>query len=343
MAFLLFGLFILPAQAAFTSFYVFGDALSTTTNNTSGGNYFGQSFSNGKVWVEVLAERQGITYQSNKNWSYFGDYSANLVANVNTFSAPVDGSTALFAVWVSAADLLGFWVANTMNASQWATALNQSQTNHLTAINTLYNKGARTLVMPSAVDISAAPYFATLSASQRTFLRQRAIDFNTGFAVTLNQARALHPDLVIYEPNLFSLVDDLMAHPGNYGLTKTNIDVLQDGSLSNKALNGPGTNYVFWDWQDPTAKVHEIIADTIQQFIWPVQISKIISFNGSNRLDVANVPIGRDGFVDGSTNFIAWDSDAPFDSTNATQSIFIPTSDPVRLYRLRFPFAWTWP
>jgi phospholipase/lecithinase/hemolysin len=341
-SFLLFWFFILPARAAFTSFYIFGDSITTTTNNTSGGsNYYGQRYSNGRVWVEVLAQRQGVVYDPSENVSYFGHDSAHLIASVNNSPSQPDAGTALFVIWVNSADLFDFWAAYSTSSSQWATAINQAQTNQLNAIQTLWNKGARTFLMPGAVDITQTPNFNSLTASQQTFLRQRAIDYNTAFAVTLDLARSSHPGIVIYEPNLFALVDDFMAHPANYGLTKTNIGVLQD-SISH-ALNGPGTNYVYWDQLDPTAKVHAIIADTIQQTFWPPQFSKITALNGSNQLDVVNVPIGRDGFVDGSADLVTWDSDSAFDSTNITQSVFLPVSDPSRFYRLRFPFVWTWP
>ena len=63
IGFLLFGSVIFSAKAAFTNLYVFGDGISTTTNNTSGlsSYYYGQRYSNGRVWVEVLAQRQGLT------------------------------------------------------------------------------------------------------------------------------------------------------------------------------------------------------------------------------------------------------------------------------------------
>jgi hypothetical protein len=54
---LLFGLAVLPAQAAFKSLYVFGDGLSTTTDNVQSpplsASYYGSRYSNGRVWVEV--------------------------------------------------------------------------------------------------------------------------------------------------------------------------------------------------------------------------------------------------------------------------------------------------
>src|SRR6516225_3223708 len=88
---LLLGLVAPPTQA-FTSLYVFGDALSTTTNNTAGSaqypqEYYGKRYSNGRVWVEVLAQRQGIPVAN--NWSYFDDDSASLVNNLQHFTTPI--------------------------------------------------------------------------------------------------------------------------------------------------------------------------------------------------------------------------------------------------------------
>ena len=132
--------------------------------------------------------------------------------------------------------------------------------------------------------------------------------------------------------------------------------------------------------QDPTAKFHEVIADVVQQIISPVQIGQITALNGSNRLEVANVPVGLNGFVDATTNLTQpnWTVVQNITSTNTTQSVFVaqlPTTKlrceraftpvPIRakpadsgpgllggpppdyialeFYRLRFPYAWTWP
>ncbi|OYV07059.1 MAG: hypothetical protein CFE26_03060, partial [Verrucomicrobiales bacterium VVV1] len=59
---------------AFSSLYVFGDGVCTTTDNASGANYFyGNRYCNGRVWVEVLAQWQGLAYDSAKNKSFFGN------------------------------------------------------------------------------------------------------------------------------------------------------------------------------------------------------------------------------------------------------------------------------
>ena len=163
----LFGFTVVPVQAAFSNLYVFGDSISTTTNNTSGLSfYYGQRYSNGRVWVEVLAQRQGLTYDPNKNWSYFYNSSTTMLANVSSFKAPLDASNALFVIWVNCADLWFPAMYSGTSMSQWTSAINQSQTNHYKAATNLYAKGARTLIMPNAVDVSTIPEFNAVRQRQ---------------------------------------------------------------------------------------------------------------------------------------------------------------------------------
>lgn len=388
---LLFGLAVCPAQAAFTSLYIFGDGISTTTNNPSAGQYYyGLRRSNGRVWVEVLAQRLGLGANSitnvnwsnsANNWSYFGQYSPNLMTNLNHFVEPPDAQTALFVVWVNDADFVWdmTYVYPSTNIVTWNTAVNQSLANHWNIITNLYYaKGARTLIMPSAVDITEIPEYNGLALSSpavRNFIRQRIIGFNTGFSALLNQARKSLPGVTIYEPDFFSLLDNMLTNAAAYGLTNALSGGVSTYALGvpNVAVNGPGTNYIFWDVADPTAEAQEVMADVAQQLIAPAQISQLTLLNGSNQLDVANVPVGLNGFVDGSTNLAPanWTVLQNFNGTNATQSIFIPTAasiqgslqitpndgppippgggagpNPVvtqQLYRLRFPYTWSWP
>jgi phospholipase/lecithinase/hemolysin len=361
---LLFGWAVVPAQASFSSLYVFGDGVSTTTNNMSGGSlYWGKRFTNGRTWVEVLAQRQGLTnntltnvdwsYSSN-NWSYFGHYSSNLVQNVNAFPAPTNAATSLFVIWVCDADFVYFithygpTTPGDTNIQVWTNAISLSLSNHFRVVTNLYAKGARTLVMPNAVDLTKVPSYVSISSTnEKAFIRQMVIYFNTNFASLLNQVSGALPDLTVYSPDFFSLFDNVVAYPTNYGLIKPDKYVLgDDPALKDYSLNGPGTNYVFWDYQDPTAKTAEIMADVAQQLISPPTLSRLAPLNGSNRLDVVNYPIGLGGFVDGRTNpaYGNWSlALTNFNSTNAVQSIFVPAPGPPAFYRLRFPFAWTWP
>jgi phospholipase/lecithinase/hemolysin len=353
VGFLLFGSAFFPAPAAFTNLYVFGDSISSTTDNPAppGPFYYGKRYSNGRVWVEVLAQRQGLTLYPTNNWSYFGNSSTSMVANVISFQAPSNASNALFVIWVNCADLWFQAYNSGTSINAWTNAMNVSLTNHFKAITNLYAKGARTLIMPNVVDLSTIPAFN--STANTNFVHQRCLDYNVAFTNTLNRAstNSNYPGLTIYMPDFFTLLTNILVYPASYSVTNAlspkghSIDVI-DSSLSDMTTNGPGTNYIFWDPQDPSAKVHMWMGNLAQQLISPVLISNFTALNGSNRLDMANVPIGQNGLVIGRTNLVLgnWTTNVSFNSTNMTQTVFfVPASDPQCFYRLSFPFSWTWP
>lgn len=342
---------MLRQASAFTSVYVFGDGLSTTTNvpgPCSPGlpEYYGARFCNGRVWVEVLAQRQGLTLGTNSNLSFFGHYSVNLVTNVANFAAPADVNTALFVVWVNSADFVDFMARfpapyAPSDIPVWTNGMNQAISNHAVAIQTLYAKGVRNLVAPSAVDITKAPGYNYFAETNKAFVRARVIEFNNAFALKLAQIKVTHTNLAIASPDFFALTDAILASPTTYGMTNSTGNVIED--LANISFTGPGTNFVFWDYLHPTAKVHEILADTAHQLISTTRITSITSLGGSNQLTVVNMPVGLNGFVDGTTNLVAWSAGQGFNSTNNTQTITVPVNGPRWFYRLRFPFAWSWP
>jgi GDSL-like lipase/acylhydrolase family protein len=341
---LLIGLSVVSTSAAYSSLYVFGDGACTTTNGPGTGPYYGKRYSNGRVWVEVLAQWQGLSYDSNKNWSFYGHYSSNMLINVNSFNAPADASTALFVVWACDADFV--WNVNNYgtNITQWTNSINRSLTNHFRIITNLYSlKGARTLIMPNAVDLTKVPFYVNYAPASKAFIRQQTTNFNARLAIVLSNAVASLPGLKIYSPDIFALLDDVVANPGQYGLQKPNTYVIADLPPSQWALNGPGTNYVYWDDLDPTAKFHMWIAEAAQRLLSPVWISDIASLGASNQLTLVNVPIGRNGMIEKTTNFVNWTFAAGVNTNLANQSILVPVSGPQQSYRVRLPFAWTWP
>lgn len=377
IVFLLFGLAVLPARADFKALYVFGDGLSTTTDNPSvGSNYYGQRYSNGRVWVEVLSQRQGLTYSASKNNSYWDHNSAQTVTDVKNFTAPSDATNDLFIVWVCNADTYDAAVAQpALSFAQWQATNSLSQTNHLQIITNLYAKGVRTLILPNAVDISEIPAFN--AGSLAPGMHAGCVDYNMKFSNTVSKARALCPNLKIYALDFSVLLNKVLTNAASYGLTNVlaggySIDALDAYNYGHphSATNGYGTNYIFWDLQDPTAKFHEVMADVVQQSISPVQISRITALTGSNRLDVVNGPAGLNGFVDGCTNLTLpnWAVIQNINNTTTNFSVYVPTPPPItnslqmvpayqglpepggtpivialEFYRLRFPYAWSWP
>jgi len=352
VGFLLLGSAVIPAQAAFTMLQVFGDSISSMTDNPSPGQYYyGQRYSNGRVWVEVLAQRQGLTLYPTNNWSYFGNTSTSLVTSVASFTAPsgVTMSNILFVIWVNNADLFYPAQNSSTNLHEWTNAMNISLTNHFKAITNLYQKGARTLIMPNAVDLSSIPQFN--SSSYTNFVHRMCTNYNLAFTGILNRARtnSNYSGLTIIMPDFFTLLTNIIAYPTNYTVTNAlsgghSIDVIY-GPLTDKTTNGPGTNYIFWDRTDPTAKVHMWMANLTQQLLTPACIDQLVPFDGSNRLDLASVPIGQNGLVLGCTNLCmsGWKTNATFVGTNLTQSVWVTNSGPQWFYRLKYLYSWTWP
>jgi phospholipase/lecithinase/hemolysin len=353
---LLFGSGIFQTQAAFTSLYIFGDALSTTADTPTpmpAADYYGTRDSNGRVWVEVLAQRQGLTYDPSKNKSYFDHNSAISLADVKNFTiTPANVTNALFIVWVCNSDTYDA-AKSSDSPSAWNIAIKQSQTNYLQIITNLYAKGVRTLILPNAVDISKIPGF-NINTLTNT-IHAGCTNYNIAFSNTISQARGMCPDLKIYTPDFFTLLNNVLTNAAGYGLTNAlyqglSIDALSAHGLDPShfappATNGFGTNFIFWDPNDPTAKFHEVIADVAQQLISPVQIGQFIVLTGSNRLDVVNYPAGLGGFVDSITNLVKtnWTAQVTITSTNTAQSFFVTPSGSLQFYRLRFPYAWSWP
>lgn len=350
---LLFQSTIFSLSAAFSALYAFGDGVCTTTGNMSGLSfYYGNRFSNGRIWIEVLAQRQGLPYVPGNNVSFFGQYSINLITNVNSFVAPTNISTALFIIWVSDADLVSGMstIMPLSNTNQWATTLNQSLTNQLNAVQILYNKGVRTLIMPNAVDITEVPMYDKTASATRSLIRAQITNFNASFNSALSNLAATNSGLKIYVPNVFGLLDNVLTNAANYGMSNVlqnglSIDAVTDPNLADISLNGPGAKYIFWDPTDPTARFHEVFADYIQQLFFPAQINNVVPLASSNRLDIVNFPAGLNGFVDATTNAAStnWLAGQSFTNAGTSLSIFVPMSGPQQFYRLRFPYAWYWP
>ncbi len=376
---LLFGPAICSAQTAFTSIYIFGDTVSATTNNTtlypSGTKFFGRRFTNGRVWVEVLAQELGLTnnywYSTNRsypvsytnltslttnwsyftnNWSYFYDGSSDLVKNVGNFKAPTNATNALFVVWVNDADFVdGVINSYGTNITLWTNAINLSLTNHFVAITNLYAKGARTLIMPNAVDLSGVPAYQNYVEATNGFIRRMVTNFNAAFTASLmNRIKANCPGITIYVPDFFTLLDNILTNAAAYGLTNAGNYALNQnppGVLTNLSMTGPGANYIWWDDEDPTAKAHAIMADVVQHLISPARITNFTVLNGNCQMGMASLPIGLNGFVDCNTDLVFgnWTAVTNVVSTNATRTVFFPASGPLWFYRLRFPYAWSWP
>lgn len=356
---LVLGLWILTsplAMAGFSSVYVFGDGVCNTNVPPTGtAPYYGNRYCNGKVWVEVLSAWQGETLIGANNVSFFGHGSAELKTSVQAFPAPPDAATSLFIVWCNDADYvdaIGAVIDYPFgDLEPWTQLAATSISDHLIALGTLYNKGAREIVLPLAVDVMSIPFYNEIEQVDRVFARSRIIEYNTQFKAAMLGFMASKPGLKIHLPDTFSFFEQVLANPGRYGMINPSREVGNAGGLDSgdPALNGAGAQYVFWDDYHPTARFQMHLAAFIQQIISPLKVNSILLTGGNVQMQLANVPLGRAGSILGSPNLQPpwvqdWTINEPFvEGGSTTKTYAFAASGAKRFYRAAFPVVWTWP
>ena len=199
--------------------------------------------------------------------------------------------------------------------------------------------------MPNSVNIAATPYY-NLNSTDASFLRQRAIQYNTAFSAAMTSLEASKSGLRIYQPDTFSFFEQVLATPSDYGLVNPGVDAIT--ALGTPSFTGPGANYVFWDYIHPTAKFQIHLANLVQSQILPIKVEGITSNGTGTQLQISNVPLGLAGVVEGSASLTSWQKDVdlsyPAGTGNSTTKVVtVPTSGPKRFYRVAFPVVWTWP
>jgi hypothetical protein len=356
-------LLTLQAWAGFSSMYVFGDSLSAVSGGgtqyppppgTSVDNYWNGRFSNGRVWVEYLADLQGIGFNTNDDYSCFGDGSSSIYLTLfrGNFYPPPDLASSLCVFWPACSDC--FACAFFHGTNSWSPYLPGIVTNITASVGFLYSQGMRTVLIPNSVDISLVPFWTMAEdlsdgtaegdwiLSMVAALHTNVVQYNAVLATAIGQMRAQYPDLTIYAPDFYTEFNFFLSHAGIYGMTTTSIDALEDQALTDKSFNGPGTDYVFWDYLHPTTKVHSYMATVAQQAMSSLMISRLSLQDASYRLDLANLPIGRTGTVESTSNLVpqtTWTPCASIFVTNMNQTVFISTSGLGSrcFFRLNFP------
>ena len=162
---------VAPAgHAAYSSLYLFGDSLSAVAGGgtqyapppgTSVDNYFQGRFSNGRVWIEYLAEQQGIPFDPAHDFSNFGDAASEVYQNIiyGNYFPPPDIASSLYVFWSGCSDC--FFLALFYNTNSWTEGISNVMVSVSNVVDVLYSQGARTILLPNSVDISKVPFFSS--------------------------------------------------------------------------------------------------------------------------------------------------------------------------------------
>lgn len=243
----------------------------------------GHHFTNGKTWVEQLTRKMRIPKSgkpSEVSPGRFRNYAVgrsraravllegvfsdvNLTTQVDSFLADENDlapSEPLYIIWIGSND-----VADALFAPNPADIMGAALLNTFTQIQRLYDHGARHFLILNIPDFAITPRVLDLGLPDGALqlIRMASVGYNLALAgnLALMQSEggpAPNMDVIILD--VFSLLDDVVAHPELYSL-----EVVDEACIipdtQGQAYCSNWDSYLFWDAQHPTRAGHSIIAE----------------------------------------------------------------------------------
>ena len=275
----------------YSEMIVFGDSVSDTGNvhiaSTALGQFpdpgFDGRLSNGPIWVDRLAARLGLASPSpsltgGTNYAYAGAKTGveprnrtsvltrevlpipNTGTQINNYLGDHPAGfrhDQLVALWGGGNDLV-----ETRTAADTQRVVDNLEA-ELMALNA---NGAGDVLVPNQIDQADTPIFNRRQGPAAQMAEVNRL-FNTQLDTMLDDLDG-NPDLKIriHRLDAFSLFKDVIADPGEFGLSNVT-DAALDLALIGPPFAQPypvvddPENYLFWDYVHPTTVGHQIIGD----------------------------------------------------------------------------------
>jgi len=258
-------LFILYAAnsiaAAFDEIVVFGDSLSDNGNLLLIENqprpdpaiYYQGRFSNGPVWVEYLADLPRLNAPLDDRAlggaQTDGLVPPGVIEQVNVYIAvegPPLSHDSLFIIWIGGNDFLN-------GNGEFQAAVDNIET----AIVRLAANEARHILVLNLPDLGAIP--DTLGTSEADAATAFSLNFNVELGNLIDRFSVEHPEVTLYEFDVFSFFTEIRNDPAAFGFTNVT-DPSPNFQIEN---NFDSAGHLFWDERHPTTAAHALLADQV--------------------------------------------------------------------------------
>ncbi len=310
----------LPIQAwsfPYSDIYVFGDSLSDTgrlfeVTGIPPTPYYDGRFSNGEVWVEILAKNfLDLEYNPANNFAWGGATTGEtnvwgedlglelpgLQQQVDTYLADtnyVADPNGLYVVWAGSNDFLGGFSSEEDIAIAVAIAV----TNIITAVTKLHLYGAKNILVPTMPNLGITPIVRALGPEAMAIMTGLTVAFNQ----TLTQELANNPDLqsVVIQVDIPTSLEMIISDETIAPVKITNVtDACFNIDTDPPTICEESSEYLFWDDVHPTTAVHQAIALVFYSAV-AEPVYKFTTFNAS--LDIPLIDnFGNFGNVIGTT------------------------------------------
>lgn len=255
----------------FSELVVFGDSFTDTGNYYSrwpndfpSPPYFNGRFSNGRVWVERLAEQLGApapiaSERGGTNYAWGG---ARTGAVPNQLGVPDMDS-----------QVQDFLTSNTLDSNQlfvfWGGDNDVGRTDPSDSVQSLS-------VQISSLAEAGAEDFLVLNVN--TFARSGLVpQFNTLLSEELASIRQANASLSIFELDYASLELAMIADPESFGLTNVTDQACQNCTGPSPEIVPNPDEYRRWDEWHLTARTNQIIADAAFKVLIPEPSTLILA------------------------------------------------------------------
>lgn len=290
----------------YTAEYVFGDSLSDNGNLAEGFYHqnfpspssYHDSFTNGPVAAEVLANRLGLSltpslfltgfsdlfglfggasYVAGTNYAVAGATAAavpvfggipgaNLPQQVAAYGAHAGGiadPNALYFVLSGGNDVRQAALNNLGTAG-----ITAGVSNEVSAIQLLINEGARNVLVVNVPNVGVIPEFtqdhATMAAAATSLSQQYDASLSSGL---MNLTRPNGTNINLFD--LYAFNTAIIANAAAYGITDTTDRCFTNTPLTPTATAACGVNglnigqYFYWDAIHPTGKVQALAGNAL--------------------------------------------------------------------------------
>ncbi|UTH76038.1 SGNH/GDSL hydrolase family protein [Chromobacterium sp. IIBBL 290-4] len=260
---------------------VFGDSLSDTQNMygasqwklpTAKSWYIGR-FSNGRVWVEHLADQLSLPVY---NWAIGGAAAdqhlvvPGLLQEVESWTQYMQKApnyrpeNSLFTMLIGGNDLLNY-----------GRTVDQVIADQSKALEKVIAAGGRNIVVLNLPDLSRTP--AGSSGGKAAQLAQQVKDYNLKLAALVaNLQQKYGASLRLRQFDAYSMFNDLLTNPAKYQVsnaTQSCLNIAANASLpyvsgqTPRAECGNADAYVFWDNLHPTTHTHLLLGNFVADFV----------------------------------------------------------------------------
>jgi len=241
--------------------YVFGDSLSDvgTVFQATGGmyppnpSYFQGRYSNGRVWVEYLADRLDLSSKQTNNFACGGATTGSnsnslvpgLLKQVQSFTQTHQQTNpnALYVLWAGANDYL-----------QGVSRATVPVENVTDAIASLAGVGVKKILVANLPDLGQLP--ATRTRANSASLSALTQTHNQGLRRSLKLSSQQYSDLQIATLDANTLYRNAITNPATFGFTN-----VISACLSGSRACGNPDQFLFWDSIHPTTAAHRVLGE----------------------------------------------------------------------------------